>query len=350
MRFIISNYFLYFLTKQNLFIFWLSNVLSMVVTLDAKDRKLLAALDYRARDTLTALAKTVGTSKQSVDYKLKRLEKLGVIQGYYPIVDSFKLGYLYCRLILSLSGATPGILKRMVVSLRKEKRLFWLLQMQGRYDLFIAFWVKDIEEFRHTIGKFLNAYGGYVRHRNEDVVTALYHLQQSYFFPHSRRRSYDLRMSDKRLSLDGTDRRMLSLLSLNARTPLVSLSQKLGITAVAVARRIRKLETNGVITGYRPIIDHAALGYGYYKIFLNLSIASDRNMHDVKAYLSQQPLVLYIIDGIGLLGDIDFEMVAKSPLELNAFMNGLREAFPGIIADYEAMQFPEVLQVKYHPF
>ena len=150
--------------------------------------------------------------------------------------------------------------------------------------------------------------------------------------------------------IDDTDKKILRLLSEDARMPLVDLANKLGISAVAIAARIRKLEQKKVVGGYRPNIDHSRLGYGYYKIFLNLSVASAENLKAVKAYLSQQPLVLYLIEGVGFPADMDFEMVAQSPLELDDFMRKLRAAFPGIIADYSALLFTTTLKVRYLPF
>jgi hypothetical protein len=46
-----------------------------VVKLDLQDRKLLFALDFDARATLSSLAKRVRMSKQGVDYKIKNLTR-----------------------------------------------------------------------------------------------------------------------------------------------------------------------------------------------------------------------------------------------------------------------------------
>ena len=150
--------------------------------------------------------------------------------------------------------------------------------------------------------------------------------------------------------IDDSDRKLLLLLSNDSRVSLVKLSQSLNLTPVAVGNRIRKLEEEGIIRGYRPNIEYETLGFGYYKIFLNLSSGSSGSLTSVREYLSGQPQVLYIIEGIGLPADLDFEVAIQSPLELGIFMRKLRTAFPGVIADYSAMMFGKQLKLQHVPF
>ncbi len=73
--------------------------------LDMKDRKLLYELDFHARDPYSRLAKKVGLSKQGVEYKINNMIKKGIIRGFYPVIDAPKLGFKYCRLLLTLQNA-----------------------------------------------------------------------------------------------------------------------------------------------------------------------------------------------------------------------------------------------------
>lgn len=321
-----------------------------VVKLGKLDRKLLLALDFHARDSLTELAKRIGSSKQTVDYKLRRLERLGVINGHVALVNTAALGYFYCRLLVTLQGATASVVKEITTYCKSDSMVFWLLEMQGSFDLLIDMWAKSIDEFRVFVESFMSKFGSYVKRRSENIATTVIHFQNRYITGQVESEEFNLRQTAAAVVIDNTDKKLLRLLSEDARTPLVDLATKLGISAVAVAARIRKLEKKKIIGGYRPSIDYSKLGFGYYKIFLNVSVASAENLKAVKAYLSQQPLVLYIVEGIGFPADIDFEMAAQSPLELDDFMRKLRSAFPGIIADYNALLFTGTLKVRYLPF
>jgi len=67
---------------------------------------------------------------------------------------------------------------------------------------------------------------------------------------------------DPSITLDATDREILSLLQENARTSNAEIARRVGLAASAIHHRIRKLEESGVLQGYVARIDPRALGYG----------------------------------------------------------------------------------------
>jgi Lrp/AsnC family transcriptional regulator, leucine-responsive regulatory protein len=61
--------------------------------------------------------------------------------------------------------------------------------------------------------------------------------------------------------LDATDLTLLQQLQADARLSLAELGRRVGLSAPAVADRLRRLEDDGVISGYCVEIDPRALGY-----------------------------------------------------------------------------------------
>jgi Lrp/AsnC family leucine-responsive transcriptional regulator len=61
--------------------------------------------------------------------------------------------------------------------------------------------------------------------------------------------------------VDDVDWRLLLELQQNARTSYSELGRRVGLTAPAVAERMRRLEETGVIKGYRVDLDVQRLGY-----------------------------------------------------------------------------------------
>ncbi len=61
--------------------------------------------------------------------------------------------------------------------------------------------------------------------------------------------------------LDATNRRPLDELQADARLSLAELGRRVSLSSPAVAERLRRLEEEGVITGYRAEVDPRALGY-----------------------------------------------------------------------------------------
>jgi Lrp/AsnC family transcriptional regulator for asnA, asnC and gidA len=60
--------------------------------------------------------------------------------------------------------------------------------------------------------------------------------------------------------LDETDYMILKLMRDNARIPLSHISKEIGLSSPSIRDRIDKMENEGVILGYRSILDHKKLG------------------------------------------------------------------------------------------
>jgi Lrp/AsnC family leucine-responsive transcriptional regulator len=61
--------------------------------------------------------------------------------------------------------------------------------------------------------------------------------------------------------LDETNLRLLGELQRDARVSIAELGRRVGLSSPAVAERIKRLELEGVIAGYRAEIDPRRLGY-----------------------------------------------------------------------------------------
>ncbi len=62
------------------------------------------------------------------------------------------------------------------------------------------------------------------------------------------------------MQLDRADLKLLELLRKDGRTTVQALSEAIHLSARATLNRVRKLEANGVIEGYRAMVNRAALG------------------------------------------------------------------------------------------
>ena len=60
--------------------------------------------------------------------------------------------------------------------------------------------------------------------------------------------------------MEEIDRRIVSLLSRNGRMSFTELARQAGLSVSAVHQRVRRLETEGVITGYVALCDPGVIG------------------------------------------------------------------------------------------
>ena len=64
-------------------------------------------------------------------------------------------------------------------------------------------------------------------------------------------------------TIDRVNRSLLSELQGDGRLSLAELGRRVGLTGPAVAERLQRLEEEGVIAGYRAVVNPRALGLGF---------------------------------------------------------------------------------------
>ncbi|WP_341365769.1 Lrp/AsnC family transcriptional regulator [Yoonia sp. BS5-3] len=72
----------------------------MSVRIDATDRKILAALQADAAQSLDEIAKTVGSSKTPVWNRIKKMREAGIIGQQTVLLDAEALGFEACFFVL----------------------------------------------------------------------------------------------------------------------------------------------------------------------------------------------------------------------------------------------------------
>ena len=75
-----------------------------------------------------------------------------------------------------------------------------------------------------------------------------------------------------RQQYDSLDRKILEMLTENARVPFLEIARECNVSGAAVHQRIQKLTASGVINGFESLINPSAMGYetcAYVGFFLN---------------------------------------------------------------------------------
>ncbi|MDE1567308.1 Lrp/AsnC family transcriptional regulator [Aquabacter sp. P-9] len=124
------------------------------------------------------------------------------------------------------------------------------------------------------------------------------------------------------IHLDAVDWKILSELQLDGRMTNVELSRRVGISAPPCLRRVRALEEDGIIQGYRALLDEKRLGYDLMSFaMVHLISQAEADLTAFRARIDSWPLVR----GAWMLsGDVDFLMLCVAP-DLRTFQNFVLE-------------------------
>lgn len=130
--------------------------------------------------------------------------------------------------------------------------------------------------------------------------------------------------------IDRYDRILLHALQLNARASNVELSDQASLSAPQCYRRVRRLETVGIIRGYAAQIAPAAIGLDVVA-FVSLSIDREqfKKVRELEQAIRQFPEIL---ECYTISGDFDYLLKVVST-DLKSFSNFLTDRLmqvPGV--------------------
>lgn len=104
--------------------------------------------------------------------------------------------------------------------------------------------------------------------------------------------------------IDAIDRDILRLLQADGRMTATALASEVGLTVAPCHRRLKDLEQNGVISGYRAVLDPSAVGLGFEAlVFVTLSRVDQPTMDEFEALLRNNSSV---ISAQRLFGEPDY--------------------------------------------
>jgi len=122
------------------------------------------------------------------------------------------------------------------------------------------------------------------------------------------------------MNIDSLNWKILSCLQKNSRQSNAEISRQIGITSPAIAERIRKLEDNGIITGFSTRVSEVELGYQFKAI-----ITLRAFMGKLKPFLTKVKTFDEVLNCYRITGNenIVMEVILQNQKHLEYFIDQL---------------------------
>lgn len=116
-------------------------------------------------------------------------------------------------------------------------------------------------------------------------------------------------------AVDRTDRAIIAALQADGRLPNIQLADRVGLSPSPCLRRVRNLETSGVITGYHAAIDPKAVGRGF-QVLVHVTMNAGARKETMEAFEAAVVAIDDVIECRRMFGDPDYLLwVAAADLE-----------------------------------
>jgi Lrp/AsnC family transcriptional regulator, leucine-responsive regulatory protein len=304
--------------------------------LDKTDLKILALLEVNARQSLSKIAKSIGTSEQVISYRIKTLEDEGVIGEYFTIINFAQLGYTSYRTMIRLSNIDEATQKKIIAYLVSHRNTLWIVDCGGRYDLLVNFLAASVQDYDIMIRKFKNTFSEQIQNCEVLVLVNSIGFGRNYLVPHANPKEWVLQPQKEAQALDDLDLRILDKLAMNARISALSVGTEINCSTNTVIQRIKNMTKHGYIQGYRPLVHLEKTPYRAYKALIKIHNNTEQRERQLVNYLRMDNCVLLVVRLIGSWNfEVQYEVATRE--EGLKFTRNLRDKFRDIITDFEVL-------------
>lgn len=320
-----------------------------MVKIDSKDREILYQLDLDSRQSFAKIGKKIGLSKTVVAYRINKLIENQYIKTFYTVIDAFKLGYISFRVYLVYQYMTQQREQELIDHFTKQKLNWWTISAEGRFDLAVIMWVKNINDFYSFWEDTLRKFRDNFLEQQFSAYIQIYTYRHSYLLDdpnHSDRTKFEITGGGDQVTIDDLDSRLLRLIAPNARMSVKDIADRLDTTVAVVNYRLKKLIKTGVIQGFRADIDYAKLGYQFFKADIDLKDYKQRGK--IINYAKTNPHLIRIDKSVGI-SDLELEYHVKSLEEFHEIMKDLINQFPDAIKKYRYVYASRLHKMNYMP-
>lgn len=322
--------------------------------LDLKDRKILSLLSEDSRMPLTQIAKKVQLSRDSVNYRINRMKRKGVILRFFPIIELKQFGYQNYLVYMLLDEKDKEDQKRFISALKSHPNVRAIMEYSDRWDIGLVIVAKGLLDFDNVITDIMNISNDLVIEKEKLAVIKEYHnihLPQKFYWDIKHEFKHRGSLKEK-VKMDETDFKIMRILSKDARLSTVIIGERLGISPDAVSYRIKNLLKNNVIKRFSVLVDLSKLNYNWYTYCISTKVFDEKADIKIKGFIRKHPYILKAVKTVGNW-DLVLQIVTESQKMFHSIVKEIKNEFASIIKTYETNiaykehlyePFPEVIK------
>lgn len=267
---------------------------------DEKDKQILFELLQDCRQPVSKLAKTVKLPQQTVNYRIKKLEKEKTIKKYTININYPKLGFSRHSLYLDLKQITAKDVDKYLANITDINEISCCYMLHGISDwkVYISVWTKTIERYDEIQTKIITKF-------KKNLVNYLsFQSVKSYTYFARRlnpkkKSKEDIKGNPENINLKDSDWKLLKLLKKDSRMSSINLATKLKTNVNTITRRIKYLLDENIIERFYPILNMSKLGYTEYTFISRIDPSYSKDIEKFIEFARKDSRFVIVIKAVG---------------------------------------------------
>jgi Lrp/AsnC family transcriptional regulator for asnA, asnC and gidA len=261
------------------------------------------------------------------------MEKLGIIKGYYALINMSALGYLCNRLFFKLRNTNPEKEKEIIDYCVKSKN-WWVVSAEGYINLGIGSWEKTLQGIKNARDEFLDKFSNNIHSFEQSTYLGFYIYRRAYLTNKRIKDTKEINYITNEKEIDNIDLKILNYISTNARVPTINIARDLKLAINTVTDRIKKLQEKKIIEAFRVTLDLNQLNYYWYKI--SFILKDNTKKKELLNYFSLHPNIVFAFETSGKY-NVEVELEVESNEQFKKILDDIRTKFSDVIESYDSL-------------
>ncbi|MEK6961458.1 MAG: Lrp/AsnC family transcriptional regulator [Nanoarchaeota archaeon] len=294
-------------------------------------------------------------AKFSVDYRIKKLVREGVISKFGVLIDETRLGFSLAQVLLKIRITNKAEEKRVVSELADNPFTVWVVRCGGEYNFALEVYARDLSHLDHTLNELSKKIGSALLSLASFLVS--YQYKYSYGVGplidglDQKCEKQEFQYPSKVFPISDPEKSLLAALERDGRATSVKLGEEVGLDQDTVVYHLKKLMKSKILLGVSPHINLLGLGFQKYIVIVRLKNVSMPS-NPMKGFIQSNPFIRYGVRHVGTM-QLYLLVFADSTGHFYKILEEMEFSFPDIIDSidfypvfekYKESIFPKGLQ------
>ncbi|MBT3866021.1 AsnC family transcriptional regulator [Candidatus Woesearchaeota archaeon] len=323
--------------------------------IDNIDRKILYALHENARASISSLAKKSNLTRETVRYRINKLQDAGIIKGTIAKINMSFFCEGVGTVLFKLTRSDEKKFKEIIEFLKNHNSINWIAELCGSADIVITLLYKNTKDLAEKISEIVEYMGNNLKDHKLSLYVTEYKFDRKDIIIHNVKQACirpNISFGEKKklkIKLDDIDIKIISTLAENCRIKNKEIAKTLSVSEDVVRLRIKRLEKFQVIFGYTAVLDLNKFGLESYYINLKIDKMNKEMISKIRFFAQDNPYVGYCTRIAGEY-NLVISLYAKSREHFREMFTNMRTYFGENLTDYEfQLNMQEVKEIFLPP-